>query len=175
MKVYFFLGLVLLAGLVLWLSRSTRWDRAVSLLDYSYKFNKKKINENKEIDCSGYVSYIVGMNLGSWELVEKAENVFATPHLTEAMFQDGTLVAYDNGDNGWDRGRRNGVNHVGLVLEHAGHLYMCESAFHLDGVAVRPLREALKDWNSIASKHHFGDSYLDQTEFKTKQFYVGRI
>jgi hypothetical protein len=115
------------------------------------------------------------LNLGSWELVEKAENVVAAALLTEAMFQDGTLVAYDNGDNGWDRGRRNGVNHVGLVLEHAGKLFLCESALHLRGVAVRPLREALKDWNSIASEHHFGDSYLDQTQIKTKQFYVGRI
>jgi len=168
---YFLLGLVILVGL----SRPTRWDRAVSLRDYKYKFNSKTINDKKEIDCSGYVSYIVGLNLGSWELVEQAGNVFTTPRLTEEMLGDNTLVAYDSGDHEWDRGRSNGVNHVGLVLEHAGKLYMCESALHLRGVQVRPLPEALKDWNSLASEHHFGDSYLDQTQFKTKQFYVGTL
>lgn len=168
---YFVLGLILMVGLL----NSTRWDRAVSLVGCAYKFNSKKINGNKEIDCSGYVSYIVGKKLGSWQLVEQAGNVFTTTRLTQEMFRDNTLVAYDSGDKGWDRGRSNGVDHVGIVLEYDGQLYLCESAQHLRGVAVRPLHKALADWNSIAAENQFGDSYLDQTQFKTKQFYVGTI
>jgi hypothetical protein len=56
---------VIIVGLLT--QHSTRWDRAVSLLGYTYKFDHKKVNSDKEIDCSGYVSYIVGKKLGSWE------------------------------------------------------------------------------------------------------------
>ncbi len=108
-------------------------------------------------------------------MVEQAGNVFTTTRLTQEMFRDNTLVAYDSGDKGWDRGRSNGVDHVGIVLENGGQLYLCESAFHMRGVVIRPLQKALRSWNSIAAKHQFGDSYLDQTQFKTKQFYVGAI
>jgi hypothetical protein len=170
---YFVLGFVIIAGLLK--QHSTRWERAISLVGYKYKFDHKRINSEKEIDCSGYVSYIVGGKRGSWQLVEQAANVFTTTRLNPETMKDGTLVAYDSGDQGWDRGRSNGVDHVGIVLEKDGHLYMCESAWHLKGVAIRPLNEALKDWNSIASKNQFGDTYLDETEFKTKQFYVGSI
>ena len=168
MILYFLLGLVILGALFY----PTRWDRAVSLVDYSYRFNSKKINDTKEIDCSGYVSYIVGLNLGSWELVEQAQNVLTTPRLTEDMFSDSTLVAYDSGDLEWDRGRSNGINHVGM--EHDGQLYLCESALKLQGVVVRPLQLALKEWNSVALKNRFGEPYLDQTQFKTKQFKLSK-
>ena len=171
---------ILILCAVMWY-RSTRWERAKSLAGWKYRFDKKVTHKRERhgprvTDCSGFVTYVLNRDRteGSWQLVERID-AYRTPQLDESRLRDGTLIAYDSGPMGFDGNRKNGVDHVGIVLKGWDQqLYLCDCKLQ-HGVRIRPLHEAVVDWNTFALEKKFGEEYMSQFGELTKCFYVGQI
>jgi len=161
--------------------KNTRWERAKSLQGWKYDFDRKVTTKRLRngpfhTDCSGYVTYILNRSRteGSWQLVESipTKQVY---FLKESDLRDGTLIAYDSGPMGFDENRKNGVDHVGIVLKGWDqNLYLCDCKMTC-GTRIRPLHEGLVDWNSFALEKKFGDEYMSKFGALQKCFYVGQI
>lgn len=151
-----------------------RWDALGRKNDGTFK-----------IDCSGYVSYVLGTAGGSWELVERSNTPTPIVTLNAADLKEGDVIGADHGpkfktgDNGvksqWDANRASGIDHVAVVIKNPadGALYLAESHGGT-GVHIRPIVDGVNAWNNTMGSKR-GTSYVDPSDGKTKvhTHYVG--
>ncbi len=158
---------------------NSRWERAKQLDGWAYAFGAKVsldrlLHGPFETDCSGFVTHILGCdrNKLSFELVQENEASYqAVYRLNAETLTDGSLVAYDSGPTWFDGRRKNGVDHIGIVLQGwDGTLYLCDCNGPQGGVKILPLSEGVALWNQFAVDHMFGAEY--DRSGKKKCFYV---
>jgi hypothetical protein len=154
----------------------TRWDRAQHLRSWGYGFDKKvtlpRLMHGPYVtDCSGFVDYVLGKDYrnASWKIMSNAET---TLHLNYD-FKDGSLIAYCSGATKFNKGRINGINHIMVVLEHEGNLYLCDCHKPV-GVRIRPLIPSIDELNDYAKRRGFGGDFRGTHAMLRKQFFVKR-
>jgi len=165
-------------------NNNTMWEKANSIIGWYYGFNGKvtkakleawKNNGTKQgVDCSGYVSYVLGVSGGSYQILEASNNLKTTLTLDASTLKEGDVIGLDSGYKGWDAGRQSGIDHVMIVIKNPANnqLYMAESVGGT-GVKVRPLTEGVNAYNKYAQRKGFGSTYKEGNVTKTKQFWVG--
>lgn len=149
------------ATLSLGIERYTKqsMDRGVG-----YKLGAK--GEGNKIDCSGFVDKSIknAMNAALPEGCKSLSSTFTThsdgqvsglaqktgfmlsgADVNLSNLKAGMVIGIDSGDNVWDRGRQNGIDHVGIVYadSQTGKLMFAESRGG-KGVDTTPLDEWLK-------------------------------
>jgi hypothetical protein len=166
-------------------NNNTMWDKAQTLKGWGYDLGAKVTparlkNGRKLVDCSGFVSYVLGIAAGSWQILEASNNLITTLKLETSKLKNGDVIGLDSGLRGsaikgyWDAGRRTGIDHVMIIIENPNDkkLYFCESTGGV-GVKIQPIEDGVEYYNKYAQRNRFGDTYTEKTIRKTKQFYVG--
>ncbi len=110
------------------------------------------------IDCSGFVcevakaaGYKVSGN--SENILLSANNVFNTNTLQEkvSLLQEGDVIAIDSGEKSFDKGRKYGVDHIGIIVQNNGKLFLAESTLG-KGSILTPIEEGLKRFETLSKK-----------------------
>jgi hypothetical protein len=160
-------------------NNNTMWDKAQRLKGWKYGFGAK-ITENRlkngpdAVDCSGFVSYVLGISGGSFEILEASNNLTPTIKLETSKLKNGDVIGLDGGFKNWDAGRKTGIDHIMIIIENPNDkkLYFCESQGG-SGVKIQPIEKGVESYNKYAQKNKFGTTYSENGIIKTKQFYVG--
>lgn len=136
-----------------------------------YKLGSK--GEGNKIDCSGFVDKSIrnAMNAALPEGCKSLKSTFTThsdgqvtglanktgfmlsgADVNMSTLKAGMVIGIDSGDKGWDRGRNNGIDHVGIVYadSQTGKLMFAESRGG-KGVDATPL----EDWLKRAEKKNY--------------------
>jgi hypothetical protein len=166
-------------------NNNTMWDKAQTLKGWRYNLGGKVTpaklkNGPKSVDCSGFVSYVLGISAGSWQILEASNNLITTLKLETSKLKNGDVIGFDSGLKGWDAGRNTGIDHVMIIIENPNDkkLYFCESTGGV-GVKIQPIEDGVDYYNKYAKKKKFGETYTEThpkenyKRTKTKQFYVG--
>jgi len=172
-------------------NNNTMWDKAQTLKGWGYDLGAKVTparlkNGRKLVDCSGFVSYVLGIAGGSWQILEASNNLITTLKLETSKLKNGDVIGLDSGLRGsaikgyWDAGRRTGIDHVMIIIENPNDkkLYFCESTGGV-GVKIQPIEDGVESYNKYAQRNKFGETYTEthrketRKRTKTKQFYVG--
>lgn len=135
---------------------------------YTYGFGSR--GANNSIDCSGFVYKVLrgvgaekvpfttseGLWIGSTN-----RRTYESPEQIKDL-QLGSIIAFDTGDSGFDRGRKYGIDHIGLVVKDGkGLLYLAESTSSKRGVVMTPLNERLAEIGRSTKKFFVGEYKLD--------------
>lgn len=160
-------------------NNNTMWDKAQSLKGWKYGFGAK-ITENRlkngpyAVDCSGFVSYVLGISGGSHEILESSNNLVSTIKLEASKLKNGDVIGSDGGFKSYDAGRKTGIDHIMIIIENPNNkkLYFCESVSGT-GVKIQSIEDGVKSYNEYAKRNKFGETYVDNGITKTKQFYIG--
>jgi cell wall-associated NlpC family hydrolase len=115
--------------------------------DVKYKMGAK--GENNEYDCSGLVCKVLndnGVKVSgtSEQLITKAPTIVSS-------FDDiqvGDVIGIDTGERKHDKGRKLGIDHIGIVVEKDGKLYFAESTSTKGGFNMTPLQQKRDDWKN---------------------------
>jgi cell wall-associated NlpC family hydrolase len=120
-----------------------------------YKNVKYKIGakgDDGNMDCSGIVCAILNDNGikasgTSEEIVANAPQKINASSITSINdFKEGDVIGVDTGATSFDKGRKNGIDHVGIVVEKDGRKYFVESRLG-KGYDMTPLEDK---WNKYA-------------------------
>lgn len=115
-----------------------------------YKMGAK--GDGGNMDCSGIVCAILndnGINVSgtSEEIVSKAPQKINASSITSINdLKEGDVIGVDTGATSFDKGRKNGIDHVGIVVEKDGRKYFVESRSG-KGYDMTPLEDK---WNKYA-------------------------
>lgn len=108
------------------------------------------------IDCSGYVCKVVGLpRTSSEEIVKNAPNFRGfSGNIND--FSEGTVVGFDTGSTSFDKGRKYGMDHVGVIIRNpqSRQLEYTHSAGST-GVKTMTIPEMLKKYKN--SRIFLGD------------------
>lgn len=105
-----------------------------------------------KMDCSGIVCAILndnGIKVSgtSEEIVFKAPQKINASSITSINdLKEGDVIGVDTGATSFDKGRKNGIDHVGIVVEKDGRKYFVESRSG-KGYDMTPLEDK---WNTYA-------------------------
>ncbi len=115
-----------------------------------YKMGAK--GDDGNMDCSGIVCAILNDNGikasgTSEEIVANAPQKINASSITSINdFKEGDVIGVDTGSTSFDKGRKNGIDHVGIVVEKDGRKYFVESRSG-KGYDMTPLEDK---WNKYA-------------------------
>ncbi len=172
----------------------TAYQRALNLDGFTYGLGSKVTDEvvnaylargktqPLQVDCSGFVSYVLGVSGGSYSLVENSNSVKQVATIDATTLQEGDVIGSDNGprykEDGsqWDGNRTTGIDHIGVVLKNPADQSLIFAESHGNrGVHIRSLADGIKAWNSYGVKNNFGTAYIDPSDgkTKTKSFWIG--
>ena len=118
-----------------------------------YKF---KGVDKSGIDCSGYVCKVVGLPRTSSEEILKNSLNFRLFDGNPYDFQEGTVVGFDTGPTSFDKGRKYGMDHVGVIIKNpnTGKLEYTHSAGST-GVKNMSIPEMLRKYKN--ARIYLGD------------------
>lgn len=133
-----------------------------------------------KVDCSGFVSWVLGTSGGSYSLVESSNAVRQIVSIDMTILQEADVIGSDNGPRfsdsaQWDGNRKTGIDHIAVVIKDPnGNLWLAESHGGR-GVNIRTLADGVAAWNKYGSKNNFGEAYIDPSDqiTKTKSFWLG--
>lgn len=104
----------------------------------TYKMGAK--GENNQYDCSGFVCSVLkeqGITVGG-----TSEQIYSEAPIKLGQFEPykaGDIVAFDYGQKKHDKGRPLGIDHIGVVSEENGKLYLVESTANTGGFSKKEL------------------------------------
>jgi len=145
--------------------------------DCTYALGSK--GNNLSIDCSGLVTdYLKKVGVkdipdatseGIWRNSQNKQQFSNWKEVINKSYPTGTIIAFDTGEQGFDAGRKNGIDHVGMLIsDRAGKVWIAESASGKGGVALTPLEVRLQELDSVLKKVFIGE-YLEGTLEETKE------
>lgn len=152
----------------------------------TYKMGAK--GDGNSIDCSGFVDQSIkkAMNAALPEGSKNLTGVFCTHsdgqvsglaqktgfmlsgnEVKMSNLKAGMVIGIDSGDKGWDRGRQNGIDHVGIVYadSETGKLMFAESRGG-KGVMATPL----EDWLKMANNKNYGLYASDAVKLASAEY-----
>lgn len=131
---------------------------------YRYGLGKRG-GDMKTIDCSGFVSNVLKI-AGAKVIPDTSENLMirsnnfrqASIPLNSAFLMEGDVIGIDTGNYEFDKGRRYGIDHIGIVVRNfnTGELELAEST-RSTGVIFRPISQGIARYNKISRKMWIGD------------------
>lgn len=118
----------------------------------------------KGIDCSGAVCELLkvdGINASgtSENIYEKATEKFSGFESFAEIAGDlrhGDLLFEDTGNKTWDKGRKNGIDHVGMVIQGKDGNLMFFQSDSARGVNIMPLSQAIEEFDRKAVRRYVG-------------------
>lgn len=131
-------------------------------------------NGNGKIDCSGYVCKVLNIPRTTSESILTGSSNFRKLTGNESL-QEGSVVGFDLGSKSYDKGRKHGIDHVGVVIRNpdTGELELSESTSG-KGVINRPLKEALEQYQKKAKSVYVGEYQLGGKVATTPEdLYIG--
>jgi len=116
------------------------------------------------IDCSGAVCELLkadGINASgtSENIYEKATEKFSGFSSFAEIAGDlrhGDLLFEDTGDKTWDKGRKHGIDHVGMVIQGKDGNLMFFQSDSSRGVNIMPLNQAIQEFDKKAKRRYVG-------------------
>lgn len=129
-----------------------------------YKYGLGSTGEGKKIDCSGFVSkvlQIAGVNVSrdtSENIMTRSNDFRLVLNLTESILREGDVVGFDRGSYSFDKGRKYGIDHIGIVVRNynTGQLEFAESVSGA-GVRFKPLSQIIPKYNATSKKIYLGN------------------
>lgn len=104
-------------------------------------------------DCSGFVCSV--LNEQGFNVEGTSESLYTNAPIKLgdlAQYQAGDIIASDNGAYEHDKGRKIGIDHVGIVTEEDGKLYLAESTSSTGGFNKTELPAAIGRMNARGVK-----------------------
>ena len=115
-------------------------------------------------DCSGAVCELLkadGINVSgtSENIYEQATEKFSGFSSFAEIAGDlshGDLLFIDTGDKTWDKGRKHGIDHVGMVIQGKDGNLMFFQSDSKRGVNIMSLSQAIQEFDKTAKKRYVG-------------------
>jgi hypothetical protein len=131
-------------------------------MPYDMQWRTKK--NAKGIDCSGAVCELLkvdGINASgtSENIYEKATEKFSGFESFAEIAGDlrhGDLLFEDTGNKTWDKGRKHGIDHVGMVIQGKDGNLMFFQSDSARGVNIMPLSQAIEEFDRKAVRRYVG-------------------
>ena len=118
-----------------------------SMRDKTYNLGDKSGNS---IDCSGFVYKVLTdlnksvptddlSSQGLWVNSKDHKTYTDWKSIKKSDLKEGMVIAFDTGDHGFDKNRKYGIDHIGIIVYNSqGEPMIAESATSKNGVALTP-------------------------------------
>lgn len=135
---------------------SSLYPRAIKYKGYGY--SQAPGPGERKIDCSGFVSAVLGIvRRNSEDLMKNSKGFREIPAATAFDFKEGDLIGFDTGDKSFDKGRTYGIDHIGIVIYNpTKQLLEFHESVGGRGVISRPLSDAIRSYRNKSKKIYTG-------------------
>jgi cell wall-associated NlpC family hydrolase len=136
--------------------------------DVDYSIGAK--GKNNKMDCSGLVCAILNDNgvKASGTSEDIVVNAPMKPTITKVSdFKVGDVIGIDSGKTSFDKGRKNGIDHIGIVIEKDGKLFFTESRGS-KGFDMTPLDEKINKYQKANYELFVGRYDVESPTTSTK-------
>lgn len=135
----------------------------------AYEFGDKDSTDS--IDCSGFVAAVyeeIGITLnpgdlssdGIWRNSTEKETYTDWETIPNDSLQPGTVIAFDTGEYSYDKRRKTGIDHIGIIVfDGNGNPMIAESSGSKDGVTLTPFKERMAELKKVGLKKTFIGKY----------------
>lgn len=121
----------------------------------TYDLNKR---DGSAINCSAFVEKVMtdtGYTIpkddlssqGIWANSKDKSQYKDWTKIPKDKLTEGTIIAFDSGEKGFDKGRKWGIDHIGVIVKKDGKPYILESSGSKKGVAMTPYEDRMKELN----------------------------
>jgi len=136
-----------------------------SMRDKTYNLGDKSGNS---IDCSGFVYKVLTdlnksvptddlSSQGLWVNSKDHKTYTDWKSIKKSDLKEGMVIAFDTGDHGFDKNRKYGIDHIGIIVYNSqGEPMIAESATSKNGVALTPYSERLAEMGDVLEKVYTG-------------------
>ena len=133
--------------------------------DKSYNLGSK---DGNSIDCSGFTYKVLtdmGKNIptndlssqGIWANSKEQKTYKDWKSIKQENLKEGMIIAFDTGDYEFDKNRKYGIDHIGvIVFDSKGNPMIAESATSKKGVAITPYAQRLEELGKILKTVYTG-------------------